>query len=164
MTNDIRKFIKNQDCKEVELIKCIDPEDNYLERRLKESCEKQNIKIEFYNNPAFVNSKDDLSTFFRKDKKKLFQTSFYKSERVRLNILLENNKKPAGGKWTYDDLNREKYPKNKETPKIEFSNRTKNHKEAVDYVTILDTNNGELNEDFIYPLILKHQKNGWNNF
>ena len=70
--SDIRKFIKNQVSKEFELIKCIDPEDNYLERRLKESCEKQNIKIEFYNNPAFINSKDNLATFFRKDKKKLF--------------------------------------------------------------------------------------------
>ena len=150
--SDIRKFIKNQVSKEFELIKCIDPEDNYLERRLKESCEKQNIKIEFYNNPAFINSKDDLSTFFRKDKKKLFQTSFYKSERVRLNILLENNQKPAGGKWTYDELNREKYPKNKETPKIKFSRKTKNHMEAIEYVNkYYDTNNGELNEDFIYP-------------
>jgi deoxyribodipyrimidine photolyase-related protein len=150
--SDIRKFIKNQDSKEVELIKCIDPEDNYLERRLKESCEKQNINIEFYNNPAFINSKDDLATFFRKDKKKLFQTSFYKSERVRLNILLENNQKPAGGKWTYDDLNREKYPKNKKTPKIKFSRKTKNHEEAIEYVNkYYATNNGELNEEFIYP-------------
>ena len=150
--SDIRKFIKNLDNDEVDLIKCIDPEDNYLERRLKESCKKQNIKIEIFNNPAFINTKEDLGTFFRKDKKKLFQTSFYKSERVRLNILIESNQKPVGGKWTYDELNREKYPKNKETPEIEFSNRTKNHKEALDYVNKhFNNNNGELNEDFIYP-------------
>ena len=37
-----------------------DPEDNYLERRLKESCKKQNIKIEIFNNPAFINTKQDL--------------------------------------------------------------------------------------------------------
>ena len=139
--SDIRKFIKNQANNEVESIKCIDPEDNYLERRLKESCKKQNIKIQIYNNPAFINTKEDLSTFFRKDKKKLFQTSFYKSERVRLNILLESNQKPVGGKWTYDELNREKYPKNKETPKIEFSTRTKNHKEALGYVNKYFNNN-----------------------
>ena len=154
--SDIRKFIKNQANNEVESIKCIDPEDNYLERRLKESCIKQNIKIQIYNNPAFINTKEDLSTFFRKDKKKLFQTSFYKSERVRLNILLESNQKPVGGKWTYDELNREKYPKNKETPKIEFSTRTKNHKEALGYVNkYFNNNNGELNEEFVYPTDFK---------
>jgi deoxyribodipyrimidine photolyase-related protein len=59
-----------------------------------------------------------LEPFFREDKKKLFQTSFYKSERNRLNILLDSNNNPVGGKWTYDDQNREKYPKGKTTPKI----------------------------------------------
>ena len=67
----------------------------------------------FHNNPSFINNREDLKTFFRKDKKKLFQTSFYKSERLRLNILLDKEKKPIGGKWTYDEMNREKYPKNK---------------------------------------------------
>ena len=28
--------------------------------------------------------------------------------------------KPEGGKWTYDDQNREKYPKDKTPPKIDF--------------------------------------------
>ena len=56
--SDIRKFIKNQDNNEVNLIKCIDPEDNYLERRLKDSCKKQNIKIEFLNNPRSILHED----------------------------------------------------------------------------------------------------------
>ena len=52
---------------------------------------------------------------FLKDKKKFFQTSFYKSQRKKFNILIEQNGKPTGGDWTYDVMNREKYPKDKKS-------------------------------------------------
>ena len=34
--------------------------------------------------------------------------------------ILMNNGLPQGGEWTYDKYNREKYPKDKKTPKISF--------------------------------------------
>ena len=150
--SDIRKFIDGLDSNEINKIKCIDPEDNWLEKRLKKACEKKGIEIQFFENPLFINSKKELESFFRKDKKKLFQTSFYKSERNRLGILLDVNNNPVGGKWTYDDQNREKYPKGKTTPKINFPNETKNHTEALAYVeTYFPSNNGILDSSPIYP-------------
>ena len=64
-----------------------------------------------------------MKAFLKTDKKKFFQTSFYKSERIRLSILLDDNKNPLGGKWTYDDMNRDKYPKNQKLQKINFSKK-----------------------------------------
>ena len=149
--SDIRKFIDGLDLKEINKIKCIDPEDNWLEKRLKKACEKKGIEVELFENPLFINSKKDLEPFFREDKKKLFQTSFYKSERNRLGILLDNDNNPVGGKWTYDDQNREKYPKGKTTPKINFPNETKNHLEALAYVKKhYPNNNGVLDASPIY--------------
>ena len=150
--SDIRKFIDGLDSNEINKIKCIDPEDNWLEKRLKKACEKKGIEIQLFENPLFINSKKELESFFRKDKKKLFQTSFYKSERNRLGILLDGNNNPIGGKWTYDDQNREKYPKGKTTPKINFPNETKNHTEALAYVEkYFPNNNGILDSSPIYP-------------
>jgi deoxyribodipyrimidine photolyase-related protein len=150
--SDIRKFIDGLDSNEINKIKCIDPEDNWLEKRLKKACEKKGIEIQLFENPLFINSKKELESFFRKDKKKLFQTSFYKSERNRLGILLDGNNNPVGGKWTYDDQNREKYPKGKTTPKINFPNETKNHTEALAYVEkYFPNNNGILDSSPIYP-------------
>jgi deoxyribodipyrimidine photolyase-related protein len=66
--------------------------------------------------------------------------------------LLDGNNNPVGGKWTYDDQNREKYPKGKTTPKINFPNETKNHTEALAYVEKYFTkNNGILDSSPIYP-------------
>ena len=98
-----------------------------MKEELKKVAIKRVLKVKFYDNPLFLNNRENLKTFFRSDKKKLFQTSFYKSERLKHKILLDENKNPLGGKWTYDDMNREKYPKNKRTPKIEFSEKTNNH-------------------------------------
>ena len=150
--SDIRKFIDGLDSNHINKIQCIDPEDSWLEKRLIKACEKKGIEIQLFENPLFINSKKELEPFFRKDKKKLFQTSFYKSERNRLGILLDANNNPVGGKWTYDDQNREKYPKGKTTPKINFPNETKNHLEALAYVKkYFPSNNGILEASPIYP-------------
>ena len=163
--SDIRNFIKNIDSKKIKKIVCINPEDNYLEKRIIKECEKKGLDVMFHNNPSFINTREDLKKNFRKDKKKLFQTSFYKSERLRLNILLDKEKKPIGGKWTYDEMNREKFPKNKNTPTISFSYKTKSHKEATEYVKkYFSENNGELNKNFLYPTDFKSSKSWLNQF
>ena len=41
----------------------------------------------------------------------MFQADFYKHQRQSRNILIDINKKPFGGKWSFDDENRLKYPK-----------------------------------------------------
>ena len=163
--SDIRHLIKNVDSRKINKIVCINPEDNYLERRIIESCKKKGLSVQFFDNPAFINNREDLKSFFRKEKKKLFQTSFYKSERLRLEVLLDMKKNPVGGKWTFDDMNREKYPKNKKTPSIKFSSKTKNHSEAIDYVNkYFKKNNGELNINFLYPTDFKSAQSWFKQF
>ncbi len=148
--SDIRKFIRNLD-KKIQSIKIYDPVDNWLSRRINDSCEEKNIKIENYNNPLFINNNKDLETFFRSDKKKFFQTSFYKKQRVKLDIMMIGDK-PEGGKWTYDDQNREKYPKNKIPPEIDYPKKDDNYNEALNYLNNNYKNNyGLIDDENIYP-------------
>ena len=148
--SDIREFIRNLD-KKIKSIKIYDPVDNWLSRRINDSCEEKNIKIENYNNPLFINNNEDLETFFRSDKKKFFQTSFYKKQRVKLDIMMIGDK-PEGGKWTYDDQNREKYPKNKIPPEIDYPKKDDNYNEALNYLNNNYKNNyGLIDDENIYP-------------
>ena len=106
-----------------------------------------------------MTQRSELEPFFRADKKKLFQTSFYKSQRIKFNILIDENQKPDGGKWTYDDQNREKYPKNKTTPEIELPKKPKNHNEVIEYINkYFPDNYGELSKISIYPTDFKSAK------
>ena len=129
-----------------------------------DTCKLKNINVEFYDNPLFINKNEDLSSFFRSDKKKFFQTSFYKQQRLKLDVMMIGDK-PEGGKWTYDDLNREKYPKGKIPPIITYPEKNKIYTEAFNYVNDNFNNNyGKINEEIIYPYNFKLAKEWLNAF
>ena len=72
---------------------------------------------------------------------------------------MDEQNKPEGGKWTYDDQNRLKFPKNKETPHINFPNTTKNHLESLNYVELhFSQNPGVLQDKKVYPTDFKTAK------
>ena len=144
------------DASKIDAIHIIDPNDNWLEKRIKIECEKGNINLHVHENPSFLTKKDELEPFFRADKKKFFQTTFYKAQRLKFNLLMDEQNKPEGGKWTYDDQNRLKFPKNKETPHINFPNTPINHLESVNYVELhFSQNPGVLQDKTLYPTDFK---------
>jgi len=161
--SEIRSFIKNLDSN-IKSIKIYDPIDNWLSKRINHSCKLKKINVEVYDNPLFINKNEGLSSFFRIDKKKFFQTSFYKQQRLKLDVMMIGDK-PEGGKWTYDDLNREKYPKGKIPPTITYPEKNKIYTEAFNYVNENFNNNyGKINEEIIYPYNFKLAKEWLNAF
>ena len=161
--SDIRNFLSNT---EISKINIYHPEDNWLEKRIKETCQINKIEIKIYENPLFLTSRDSLFPFFNPEKKKLFQTSFYKNQRKKFNILINEYDKPTGGKWTYDDMNRKKFPKNKKTPSIDYSKiKSKNFLDSYNYVeNNFAKNFGEINSFQLYPTDFKSAKIWFNNF
>ena len=102
-----------------DIVEIYDPVDYLLSKRIKKKCNEHDIELLIHESPHFLNTNEDLKDFFKESKKKFFQTSFYKSERKKRNILIDSEGRPEGGEWTYDILNRKKYPKGKIPPEIE---------------------------------------------
>ena len=100
--SDIRVLIQSLYESGLEQLHFIDPTDDWLSKRIKRSCLEHGIERVEYGSPLFINSKEELSGFFRADKKSFFQTSFYKKQRKERDILMDGLNQPAGGKWTYD--------------------------------------------------------------
>jgi len=147
--SDIRLLLKELSKQGKSKIHIIDPTDNWLEKRIK-SC-GSNLDIIWYESPLFINSTKDLSGFFKPLKQKFFQTSFYKQQRKKFGVLMEDGK-PVGGKWTYDSENRKKYPKDKTPPCIQFPKKSTHYTEAQSYVkNNFKDNYGELSDYVIYP-------------
>lgn len=129
----------------------IDPTDNWLEKRIRKYSNKFSFNI--LSSPLFINTKEDNATFFRVDKKSFFQTSFYKQQRRRLDILLDEHKEPVGGKWSFDADNRKKYPKGKTPPAIQLPESSLYWIEAVAYVRKnYGDNPGEITDEQLYPI------------
>ncbi len=149
---DIRVLLPQLSKKGITHINYIDPTDNWLELRITKACEKLKISKTTYDSPLFLNTENDLSVFFRKDKKKYYQTKFYTDERKKRNILITNDGKPMGGKWTFDTENRKKYPVKKIPPPIHFPDVNTYYEEAISYVSInFSQNLGSLTPYSLYP-------------
>jgi len=151
--SDVRQLIPKLIEDGVEKLHIIDPTDNWLQKHINSVSES--IDMEWYENPLFINTKEELSSFFKPTKKKFFQTSFYKQQRKARDILMVNNE-PEGGKLSYDSDNRKKYPKDKTPPSIHFPDKTEYHKDAEAYVNAnFSDHYGELNDFVIYPIDFK---------
>jgi deoxyribodipyrimidine photolyase-related protein len=91
-----------------EIVICQLVEQGLTERLIRQAA-KRGVKLHILTNPGFLCSEDDIEEFFQ-ERKTYHQTSFYIYQRRRWDILLEEGK-PAGGRWTYDPLNRRKLPR-----------------------------------------------------
>jgi len=87
-----------------------DTTDHYLERAIA-AC---GMKRVWYDSPLFILSKDEASQRFITSKR--FMASFYKQLRKDKHILIEKGGEPTGGKWSFDEDNRQKLPKRIELP------------------------------------------------
>ncbi len=161
---DIRKLIPFLKSKKQDTIEYIDTTDYWLEHRISKACETNGIEKIKNASPLFLNSSSENEMFFF-EKKKMFQTDFYKHQRLSRNILLEKDKKPVGGKLSFDDENRLKYPKGKKAPKINLLPTDPHFTEAVKYtLNHFPDNYGNLNSDRIYPVNFMESKKWLQNF
>ena len=55
--------------------------------------------------------------------------SFYKTQRIKYKILVDEQNKPIGDKWSFDNENRKKMPKNVDIPKKFIFYETKHTKD-----------------------------------
>lgn len=159
--NDVRILLNDIKAKSIDYY---DVCDNWLEKRITEVCIKNNIRTKEHTTPLFINSKDDLQSYFG-GKQKYFQTDFYIQQRKKLNLLLDGDQKPIGGKWSYDADNRLKYPKDKVPPKVEFPAKNEFYQEAIDYVEKhYQDNYGVISSSCIYPSTHEQSEKWLNQF
>ncbi|MDR6237834.1 deoxyribodipyrimidine photolyase-related protein [Aureibacter tunicatorum] len=160
--SDTRKLIPYLIQQNIRQLHIIDPADNWLESRIRKY--EHQVNMQWHESPLFINIHSDLEGFFDPKKKKYFQTSFYKEQRAKRNILIDNGQ-PVGGQWTFDGDNRKKYPKNKKAPAISFPNPNSYIKEAKQYVeTYFASNLGEITDFQIYPVTHQDAEIWFENF
>ena len=151
--SDIRNCIAWASQNGVQSVHVIDAEDDWLMRRLRHACKKYGMQLTVHSSPQFLNTVEEVVAYFSPEKKKYFQTDFYKKERQRRGILIDAAGNPAGNQWTFDTENRKKYPANKPVNRVTFPKGNPYLEEATRYVEQQFPDNiGTLNTDFNYPI------------
>lgn len=161
---DVRKLIPHLQSSGITAFEYIDTTDNWLQQRIAKACKTCGVQANKNNSPLFLNTYEAVVAYFG-DKKRMYQTDFYKHQRQSRNILLDAQQKPIGGKWTYDDENRLKYPKDKTPPKVDFVKPNSFYTQAIAYTEQYFANNyGTANTNFVYPNTFIESKNWLHSF
>lgn len=116
------------------------------------------------NSPLFLLTQNDIDEY-SKEKNKFIHHHFYKWIRIKKKILVDENDKPIGGKWSFDTENRNSFDKKyKESPQKVFNNNKKIN-EAQEYIQKhFPTNPGFVGNIGIYAIDFKSAKKALQKF
>jgi len=120
--------------KKVKEVSSFEIEDKFFEKKVSKFFKKEEIEWKIVQTPMFLNSREEFKNNLKKSKKP-FMASFYKEVRKKSGILLDTSGNPVGGKWSFDEDNRNKLPKNisiPKFPKINETNHTKKLKPIIE--------------------------------
>ncbi len=129
-----------------------DPEDFLALKRVRRFAGETNVAIHLDDSPMFLTPLDWAGQHFD-SRKRPFMASFYEAQRKRMEILIEADGSPVGGRWSYDDENRKPMPKRglsvPDLPSISLSEEVK---EAIAYVESRFPDSPGRVDSFAYPV------------
>ena len=146
----------------------VDLNDDWMQQRLAATLATTRIAATVLPDPHFLTPLSEFNEFPTK-RGRWFFTDFYISQRKRLGILLNEQGKPEGGKWSFDPENRKKLPKNVVVPRIAWPDRSSSDvKQAVAEATqwvraAFPDAPGECSH-FHYPVTHTEARAGLNDF
>jgi deoxyribodipyrimidine photolyase-related protein len=85
-------------------------EDKFFEERIRRLCEENGIGFDSRTSPMFLTGREEFTQYLASVKKP-FMKQFYERQRRRLGILVTAEGEPVGGRWSFDEDNREPLPK-----------------------------------------------------
>lgn len=150
----------------ITIICCFDVCDNWLEKKITMAAHQSKLKVEWLQNSAFLLSKEQLSQHFNINRKKYLHNTFYTKQRQNFNILLDETGKPLGGKWSFDNENRNTFPRRAKAPSVLSLAKNSYEEDAVQWVDKKFPNNPGSTEGGLlrYPITRKEAEIWLQNF
>lgn len=161
--SDIRKLVPMIRGRGVTRLIVADPADNWVWKRLSAACTDQGIELILVPSPNFITNLEDTRLFFQK-KRRYFQTDFYSWQRKSRQILISPDGSPEGGKWSYDDENRERYTGQVPIPTLPAMEANSHIREAIEYVEREFPQNPGSSASFSYPMTHEAAKAWFSHF
>ncbi len=110
----------------------VEVEGKAMQRGLSDLVGRLDVSQRVLVSPMFLCTREAFAEFLS-GRTKPQMASFYKFQRQRLGILVDNEGQPDGGRWSFDEDNRKKLPKQVEPPELPGVN----HSSVVEEVSTL---------------------------
>ena len=124
------------------------PADEFI---LREVFSQLSVNVHLIDNPMFLVSLRDWQEY-RDAHSRLLMNDFYICQRKKHRYLVDTNKLPEGGKWSFDAENRRKLPKNVIPPVVESSQLDQMTREVIQEVDLHFPKHPGRTENFSYPV------------
>lgn len=108
-------------------------EDKFFEQRMRTFAGANGLQLEFLPSPMFLTTRGQFHEW--QSGRRLFMADFYRWQRQRLKILVDENGKPDGGQWSFDADNRKALPKKLAIPVLRTSDATAHVREVSGIVS-----------------------------
>ena len=128
-----------------------DPADDVLARRVRRLAAKQGATLVVHPSPNFLSPPEFLESHIA-SRKKPFMAKFHEAQRKRMNLLIEADGTPTGGKWSFDAENRARLPKNHVPPPEPRVPANAHVREAAEYVSRNFAGNPGTTRGFRWPV------------
>ncbi len=125
-------------------------EDKPLEQQIIEFADAKGVEREELTSPMFTCSRDRFAGF-ASGKSRLLMADFYRQQRQRLNILVEDDGQPTGGRWSFDADNRKKLPRDVSPPDMPATSRSRHVEAVIDLVEQEFADHPGSAADFCWP-------------
>ena len=142
------KFLKDRGILEINIFEI---EDTSFEKHFLKALAEVGVEVNIIKSPMFLFERNDFVSM-AKGKKVYRMSSFYQKARKNMKILIDENNKPIGGKWSFDEENRKKIPKNVSPPEMIAFNESKYSDEVKNLIdNSFDDHPGNL-DDIWFPV------------
>ncbi|MEX1220943.1 MAG: cryptochrome/photolyase family protein [Idiomarina sp.] len=132
------------------------PDEYRLDHQLRSWAGREQVELEWFDSEHFLTARDALKRYFPNKKTYLMET-FYRQIRREYDILMDG-KKPTGGKWNYDHDNRNKLPKDHQTPAPKlFGNNLSSIEAMLHAADVASFGNADA-ENFLWPVNRKQSR------
>ena len=129
-------------------------EDKAMEQRLVAFAAEQALVRKELPTPMFTCSREDFSNDVA-GKSRPLMADFYKRQRRRLGILVDEDGEPHGGRWSFDADNRKRLPKKVVPPEIPWPDRDGHVADVIEIVEHAFSDHPGSASDFRWPTTRK---------
>ncbi|MGI9291764.1 MAG: cryptochrome/photolyase family protein, partial [Gammaproteobacteria bacterium] len=138
-------------------------QDKSMARRMEHYVRTRRLRHHVIHSPMFLTSREDFA-LWRQRQKEPRMVNFYRWQRRRLRVLMNDDGKPEGGKWSFDTANRKPLPAGLPVPELP-SFTDNRHVPAVQHLVKkhFDHHPGDAN-DFDLPTTRKAALKWLNDF
>lgn len=144
----LRAFIQRS---QIRRLRYFEIEDRFFAQRINKLCEELQIDQQILSSPLFLTSREQFENYLATVKRPQMG-EFYKRQRRRLQVLLDDDGGPAGGRWSFDKDNRRRLPKDCVVPERSHIRWTDHTKEVVALVAREFSGHWGRAADFWWPV------------